>query len=182
VEPRRVLDLHYAAALAHCLELGVWNFAIRSSTETYDATVTTGGYTYSFTKPTDWIRTAMISADSSFSVPLLSYADEATVIRADVTTLYLKYVSNSATLGGGLLTRWPQVFTDYVVANLAMRAAPRLAPSAPVIERIQKVERKAKAVAQSSDAMNDPPGFMPTGSWVTSRGGSNRNDQRRDNS
>lgn len=182
-ESQRVITLNYAAALAHCLEQGVWNFAIRSSTETYDASITTGGYQYSFTKPTDWVRTAMISADPQFSYPLLTYADEGAVIRSDVTTLYLKYVSNDAAAGGGLLTRWPQYYTDYVAANLALRACPRLAPSAPVIDRIAKIERKAKNSAQAKDAMNDPPGFPPTGSWVLSRRGRNNGkDQRRDNS
>lgn len=174
VEPRRVLDDFYSGAQQHCLEQGVWNFAIRNSTETSDATNTIG-FTYTFNKPSDWIRTAMISADANFSAPLLDYRDEAGTIQANVSTIYLKYVSNNSSYGLSL-TNWTQLFEDYFCAHLARVACPRIITGASdaLIDRLEKNERRARAAARAKDAMNDPPGFTPSGAWVAARVGNSR--------
>ena len=117
VSARYALDDAYAGALDHCLSQGYWNFAMRQSEESDDATSDIG-YAYSFTKPADCVRLYNLYADASLSVPLLRYEDRGGKWHAELDTLYAVYVSNHATLGGGLLSAWPQLFTSYAALYL----------------------------------------------------------------
>jgi hypothetical protein len=171
-EARRALDQVYDNVVAECLESTSWNFA----TETIKAAADTGvtpsfGFTEVFAKPTDWVMTTAVSEDENFSHPLVYYYDDVNYWSADVTPIYIRYVSNDT--GMGLeLTRWPQRFTRYVELALAARVCMRLGGGSGDKKRIEDELRVAKRRAMATDAMNEPqPKFPPEGSWTTSRGG-----------
>ena len=178
VSARYALDDAYAGAIDHCLSQGYWNFAMRQSEETDDATSELG-YRYSFTKPTDCVRLYNLYADASLSTPLLRYEDKAGKWHAELDTLYAVYVSNHATLGGGLLSAWPQLFTNYVALYLARMIANRVGAGA-LFGKLVELEARALRKALSVDGMDEPVRFPATGSWASARlGGANLSREQR---
>jgi hypothetical protein len=183
-EPRRVLDDFWDTTCAYALERGFWNFAMRAVQADSSASITpTFGYTYAFTKPDDWVRTYVISDSEALEPPLLRYVDEPNLWYADCDPLFVKYVSNDTAYGMDL-SIWPETFTDYVSLRLAVKACKRITGNDSMLQGSHGLlhrEKRALAAAKSSDAMNEPPGFPPTGSWVRSRGNA-RADRRWDGS
>ena len=171
-EPRRVLDSFYDQDVAFCLGRGFWNFAMRAIKITESITIIpTFGYAFAFEHPADWVRTYMISDNERLDPLLERYNDEASVVYADMTPLYLKYVSNNASYGLNLAA-WSPSFTDYVARRLAFNAAPRITNfGADRIELLNKQQKAACAIAAGTDAMDEPPQQPPAGSWARSRGG-----------
>lgn len=172
VERRYVLDDYYDDALLVCLEQGLWNHAMRSVAIDSSASLTPSfGFTYAFEKPTDWVRTNVMSAVEGFDPPLIGrqVVDEAGVWYADCDPLYVQYVSSSVDYGLDL-SLWPATFTLFASLYLAFRAAPRIATSDTLTDALERRATLAKRKAQSLDAMNQPIAFPPTGTWVSSRG------------
>jgi hypothetical protein len=169
VEARRALDDHYDRGVGYCLERGMWNFAKRViSITSSDDVEPSFGYTYAFEKPADWIRTMRVSDNERLIPPLLEYQDEAGIWYADFDPLYIEYVSNGTSYGLNL-SLWSETFTDYVAASLARRICRRITSSENKQDELEKAEAKALKVARAADAMNQPVGFPPAGTWVTSR-------------
>lgn len=171
-EPRRVLDGNYDQAVAECLEAGQWLFALRTVSLDSDPSITpTFGYAYGFTKPTDWVRTAGIASDETFSAPLVRFIDETDYWQADIDPIYVRYVSNDATFGMDL-SRWPASFTRYVSHYLAQLSCERITQNASKMDRLERLTvPRARANALNNDAMNAPTRFLPAGRLVHSRGG-----------
>lgn len=178
-EPRRVLDDHWESNADYCLEAAMWNFAIRAVEVESSASVTpTFGYTYAFEKPSDWIRTAMLSASDKFEPPLMEYRDEAGFWWADVDPLYVTFVSDDTSYGADL-SLWPESYAEYVAVRLARVACKRIVSSGEALVDLRREERQCKATAVSKDAMNEAAKFRPQGLWVASRlAGSPYNGQR----
>lgn len=176
VSQRYALDDAYAGAIDHCLSQSYWNFAMRQSEET-DDTTSDIGYGYSFTKPTDCVRLYNLYADSAMNTPLLRYEDIGGKWYAEQDTIYARYVSNHATLGGGLLSAWPQLFTDYVAFYLARMICHRIGAGAK-FEQLVEMEKRALRKAASVDGMDEPVRFPQQGSWVSSRFNSPSREQR----
>jgi hypothetical protein len=144
--------------------------------ETVKADADTGvtpefGFSEVFAKPSDWVRTISISEDEYLNFPLLQYYDDVNYWSADVTPIYIRYVSNSTSLGLAL-TRWPPTFTRYVELELAERVSYRLTQNASLREEIGKRRDRARKNAKNQDSLNEPqPKFPPPGSWTLARGG-----------
>lgn len=178
VKAARDLLFVYDRVLAECLSSGSWNFAMETIKSDADTGVEPNfGYADVFAKPTDWVRTHGISEDEYFSRPLLHYYDDNNFWSADVTPIYVRYVSNDTGLGLEL-TRWTQAFTRYVELSLAERICMAVTQNQSLHDRILDMQKKAKRTALNQDAMNEPnPKFKPAGSWTTSR--QSRNDRDR---
>jgi hypothetical protein len=172
IEPGRVLNANYARVVADCLSMGSWNFAMETIKAEADTGVTPEfGFTEVFAKPSDWVRTIGVSQDEHLTLPLLHYYDDANFWSADVSPIYIRYVSDDTGLGLEL-TRWPAAFTRYVELELAHRCVPRINQSASLKEQLGKDRDKARKVALNQDAMNESqPKFAPPGSWTSARGG-----------
>lgn len=170
-DARYHLDDAYAEALGFCLEQGLWNFAMRSAQlDASDSVTPSFGYAFAFTKPSDWVRTYIVSADEHLQEPLFRMNDEAGYWFADTDPLYIKYVSNDTSYGADL-TLWPESYTAYVAARLAVMAGPSIATlSETKMEELRGIERRTANGARSKDAMNEPPAFPPQGSWSRARG------------
>lgn len=169
-EARRVLDGVWNDGLIDTvLEHGLWNHATRTVKLDNDASATLSfGYAYAFVEPTDYIRTAAISADEYLLVPLENYIHERGYWFADLDEIYLSYISNDAAWGGDL-SIWPDSFTRYVGAYLAHVTVGRLANSNSNVEKIQKEMEKRLLKAQNVDAMNQASPQKPLGSWSRAR-------------
>lgn len=178
VEAGRVLNEVYTRVVDDCLAVGSWNFA----TETIKATADTGvtpnfGFTEVFAKPSDWVRTVAVSGDEYFSFPLTQYFDDVNFWSADLSPIYIRYVSDDTGMGYEL-TRWPASFTRYVELELAARVCSRLTESDSRLGNIRDDRDKARTRALNEDAMNEPqPKFPPTGSWNRSRWGRSGGDR-----
>ena len=170
-EPRRALDDAYDSALEYGLSRGFWNFAMRAIQADSSASVTpTFGFTYAFTKPSDFVRLYNFGSTETFDPPLMTVVDEPNYWYANCDPLYVKYVSNDSAYGGDL-SIWSEAYADYIMNRLAVKTCKRITGKAPDADMFA-VEKRALAVARSEDAMDEPPGFPPRGSWVNSRRGS----------
>lgn len=156
----------------YCLEMGLWNFAMRSIQLTYNPSITPSfGYSYVFDHPSDFIRTASISIDEFHNEPLLDYVDESQYWLAEHDTLYIKYVSNDNSYGNDL-SLWPQSYIKFVAAYLAMETCERITQSR-VKKADLKDEYKTRLLdAKAKDAMAEPTKIPPSGNWVRARAGS----------
>lgn len=166
------LDDAITEVKARCIEAGYWNFAMRSVSVTESLTLTVAfGFAYAFEKPTDWVRTYIVSTNDSLDLWASPFNDEGGIWYADTTPLYVKYVSNDSTYGYDL-GLWTQSFSSYVAAELALAVGPTIkSMSADSMEVLEKTVKRLKSSAMAKDAMNEGPVFPPTGSWVLSRDG-----------
>lgn len=179
-EPRYILDDFYDHAVSYCLGRASWNFAQRAVSMTESVTITpTFGYTYAFEKPSDWVKTYQVSDGPDFRFPLQLFNDEAGVIYANCTPLYLKYVSSDASYGLNLAA-WPENFTYFTSQHLAALCW-AIAEDKELRDALKKEAKRSCAVAAASDATDEPPQQPPLGSWATSRGPGRSRDQMRSN-
>jgi hypothetical protein len=169
-EPRRLLDSVYdRGGIKACLEMGQWNFAMRTQQVDYDTGVEPSfGYHRAFVKPTDWVLTSALCEDEFFRSPLLRYVDEADYWYADLDTIYVRFVSNDVNYGMNL-SRWPESFRELVEEYFCSRIIKKLTGSQDD-EDASKQRLKAKlATAKSRAAMTGPTQFPPPGNWSQAR-------------
>lgn len=172
---RYTLDSVYSNVVADCLMQGSWNFALRAVKLTADSTITPAfGWTKVFARPTDWVRTAMISASENFYVPLLEYGEENDILFANEDPIYLQYVSNGTDYGLDI-ANWPRSFARYVEIALAERIVTAITQNTGDKDRLQRLTLpKAKRDALNKDAISEATKFLPQGSWNNARGGVSR--------
>lgn len=169
VESRRALDDSYVDALDYCLGQGYWNFGMRSiAIDASLTTIPTFGYTYAFEKPSDWLRTFVVSNNENFSPSLLEYSDEGAFWYANQETLYVQFVSNDASWGGDL-SQWSPFFAEYVAIHMARKTCKRITGSSEGAKELFALEKQARIDARAKDALNQPPMFSPMGTWVSGR-------------
>ena len=180
-EPRRLLDdVFDGGAVKACLEAGFWNFGTRAIKIEFDPSVAPGfGFSRAFAKPSDWVRTSVVSASEFFRPPFKGhqFSDEAGFWFADIDTLYVKMVSDGADYGGDLGS-WPESFARYFETYLASRIAWKITRSKETVEEIQKELKRLLKGATAKDAMNEGTSFPPEGNWNRARHG--RRSGRRD--
>lgn len=174
---RYELDGEYDATIAYMLEMGLWNFAMRTVSIDEDVSVDPAfGYNYAFEKPSDWVRTSIVSANPRLfpRMGANEYLDEGDYWSANVTPMYVSYVSNGASYGLDL-TRWPALFTRAVEFELAYRIAPTVTSMTDKdSERLELRKHRALKNAASKDAMNQAPSQRQPGRLVMSRMGGAR--------
>lgn len=178
VEAARVLADVYNDVVTDCLTEGQWNFATRTVMVESDTGVTPAfGPQEVFAKPDDWLRTTALSAEEELQTPLERYLDDVDYWSADVTPIYVRYISNSADWGFNL-ANWPRAFTRFVELSLALRVCERLSQNQSKWDRLADQVKEAKRKALSQDAMNEAqPKYSPMGSWNAARGGGNGGDR-----
>jgi len=183
VEARYLLDVVWNdGGMRYCLEQAQWRFAMRTTKQTYDPSITPAfGYAKAFPKPTDWIETAAVCSDEYFNSPLRQYADEIGFWFSDLEDIYVKYVSDDTNYGSDL-SLWPYSFTDYVKFYFAGRIAPKLTSVAGLDLKLngppgrpdKGAVHAALTNAKNRDAMAGPTSFPARGTWSLSRQGSGR--------
>lgn len=160
-----------------CLQAGFWNFAMQSVELTYSPSITPAfGFEYAFDKPTDWVRTALVSEDENFTDELLNYEDQGQYWYADVDTLYARYVSDDTSFGMDI-ANWPANFTRYVEHYFAWRIVKSTNNSNTDKEALAVEMRRLLNEAKATDAMDEATKQLRPGSWSRARWG-NRNRER----
>ncbi len=178
-EPRALLDeVWNDGGVRHCLEQAQWKFAMRTAMLEYDTSVTPSfGYQYAFPKPTDWVNTSAVCQDEYFRSPLLQYSDEIGYWFADITPIYVKFVSDSSDYGTNY-ANWPSSFTEYVKTYFASRIVGKLTGKDSLRDRILAKRSglldQALLEAKNRDAMAGPTTFAARGLWTRSRWGNGR--------
>lgn len=186
-EPRRLLDeVWNSNGIDYCLEQGQWWFAMRAVRIDEDPSVDPGfGYGKGFTVPEDWIATSALCSDEFYRQPLICMAAEPDYWYADVTPIYVKYVSNHADWGADL-ARWPATFADYAAAYFASRIVGKLGgDKSGQINAIMGKDghlQRNLMIAKSKAAMTQPTQFPAQGSWSRARMGSRNGYYDRGNS
>jgi hypothetical protein len=174
-ESRYLLDEAWDEVLKEMVEAGFWHFAMRDVKITYDPDVTPNfGYRYCFNMPADWVKTYMVAVDERLNIPYEHWMEQANALWAEVTPLYLRYVSNSSSGYGYDLDRWTAGFVKAFSSRLALEIAPKASGSSDsLIERVKAQHEEDMAKALSFEAMRQPPRRLPQGEWNKSRGGNN---------
>lgn len=171
-EPRRLLDQAWDnGAVDYCLNAGQWKFAKRTVQIAPETSITPDfGYRNAYEIPSDHIRTCAVCSDEYMQVPLLQYQVEGGYWFADVSPIYVTYVSNGASYGGDL-ARWPQDFVQFAEAYLAYKIVRKLTQDKNEWDTLYKLQKRRLTEAATGDAMESPTTFPPPGSWVMSRVG-----------
>lgn len=173
---RRLDSVFDDGGVKSCLQAGFWNFAMQTIELTYSPSITPAfGFQYAFDKPTDWVRTFMVSQEGSFSCPYLGYEDQGAYWYADVDTLYIRYVSDDAEFGGDL-SLWPENFTRYAEHYFAWRITKATSNSNTDKDLLAADLKRLLNVARATDAMDETTRFPPQGSWSRARQGTRRSD------
>ena len=169
-EPRRLLDQVWASnGVKACLEMGQWNFAMRTVQIDYDSTIEPDfGYRRAFEKPSDWVLTSALCEDEYFRTPSTRYWDEAGYWYADLDTLYVRYVSNAVTYGMDL-NKWPESFREVVAEYFASKVVRKITGDDGAEANSLARLKKKLLTAKSRAAMAEPTFFPPRGSWGLAR-------------
>lgn len=174
VEKRRTLDTFWDNAVKVCLGETFWKFAKRTvSIDASGSVEPAFGFQNAFRVPDDWIRTDEMSGYEQLQPPLIDVRLEAGYWYANVTPIFLSYISSDPLYGlniGG----WPEEFVDFVALELACKTCKRITGKADLLESPKGLlvqRRGAMRRAMGNDAQNDPIKFPPRGSWATSRRG-----------
>lgn len=181
-EARKALDnIWDNGFIKRVLASGQWKFAGRTIKLAACVGLTPAfGYVYAYQKPTDLVRVTALSGEETAVIPENEYQDEAGFWFANVTPIYVSYVSSLPTHGGNFGI-WPEPVTSYAEYKLASLVAMRVTGSAQVWKDLVSLSEAALTRALSLDAMDGPTKFLPQGSWNQSRqGGSRRDRGRRD--
>jgi hypothetical protein len=182
-EPRRLLDRVWDnGAVDFCLAAGQWKFAKRSLELVSTPSISPGfGYAFAFELPTDHLRTTALCSDPYMNVPLLQYSQERRYWFANIDPIYVSYISNDTSYGGDM-SLWPMDFVRYVEAYFASMIVFKLTQDENSEKKLIALVDKRRNDVGSSDAMEGPTTFAPTGSWVAARyGGSGANRGSRNN-
>lgn len=177
-ESRRVLDdIWDDGAIDDCLELGIWHFATRTISLTYDPSITPAfGLQYAFTHPADFIRLVAMCQDEHLQVPLTQYRENGGYWFADLDTVYLSYVSNDDSYGTDA-SLWPGAFRQVVEAYLADKLSLGITCSSEMKAVAAKELKDALVNAKSLGAMSQPVRFAPPNAWETARAGGGNRDR-----
>lgn len=169
-EPRYLLDQVWDQnGVIECLEEGQWRFAMRAVQVNYDPTITpTWGYRRAFAKPADWVLTSGVCADEYLRVPLTRYLDERGYWFCELTTIYVRYISDDAAWGLNMAL-WPASFFDFVGCHFASQIIGKITQDASRIKDVRDQRKEAKLLARNRTAMEDPTTFPAQGSWTKAR-------------
>lgn len=168
-EARYWLSRIYSDSLLFCLRQGFWNFAMRAVVIDSDVTPEYG-YTYGFNKPSDWVRTYVLSESENYDPPLIDYHDQYDVWLTNVDPIYVRYVSLTR---GVNPTLFPSDYAEYVSAYLALKIYKKITgadeDACAAFSRL--VVKRALSTAKGNDAIDQAPGRYPQGAWASSRSG-----------
>lgn len=168
-EAQYVIDDIFLDCCYYCLEAGYWNFAMRASELDDDPSVEPQfNYQFAFRRPDDWLRTAAVFGDSYERNSVQDYAFEQGYWYAQITPLYVRYVSKDDAYGMNL-GKWTQHFQKFIEAHIASEICTRLSQSTSKQEELYKLEEKRKRDAMNKNAMENPVRYPELGQWAKSR-------------
>lgn len=166
-EARYALDSAHDFVLQMCLEQGMWEFAMH--TTALSPTISPSldyNMGNAFLAPTNLVHTYLLGTNKEFSPPLKDAVEADGYFYARNNLLYIRYVSNDVTTGGGNLTRWTNIFAHYFVSELAAYVAFQLTRSEDIAMMAMKVAVARLSQARATDSMLASVGLMPYNALV----------------
>lgn len=146
----------YDVARRATLRKGVWNFALKRTTLTADATAPLFGYTRAFNLPVDLLRTISIQNTQTINLfPLEDFEIEngQILLDADETaTLNLRYIFDQTAV-----TKFDALFVEVMALELALRMAYKFTSSGTRVQQIETILRDRMAGAKAIDGQERPP-------------------------
>ena len=165
---RRQLDRAIDAKLVESLlEDTGWTFGFTTIKIQFDPSATPAyGLRYALAKPIDLLRIDGVYSDEYLQSPLKHYQDEGQYFFADLTEIFLQYVSRDYLNSP---SQWPVHFRRLVSARAAYDACAHLKGEGADCDRSEKEWDERWATATSNDAMAAPPRILSGGDWIGSR-------------
>lgn len=118
------LDGAFDHAVEYVLASADWSFARARSTLSGTTSTAFTPYTYSYTRPSDWLRTAWIKTNA-YDDAEVDYAEVGSTIYGFLDTVLIEYISDASTSYDP--ANWPPHFSRSIVLYLAYLTAPSLA-------------------------------------------------------
>lgn len=150
VEARYVLDAAYDGAVAYCLSLGWWRFALVTATQAA-TTSTVPGYSRQFTKPADWIRTHSVCVTTGTRSIPVDWMESGSTILCKYASVTHRYIQDDVALAD-----WPEVFAKLVAAYLALDVVERLTQTRTTKADIGEIFQQRLADARVSESVPPP--------------------------
>ena len=156
----RTLNTHWPTVCEFCHEKTAWDHAKARAECARLADVPVSGYDYYYALPSDCLRVLHVSQTGDDDDDLLWYSIEEGKIATSSNAVYLVYVSDRRIDKPG---SWSQTFADFVAAELAVRSAAKLNPSAK--DDAMKAVKRYGSDAIGLDATQGPTKLQRHGSW-----------------
>jgi hypothetical protein len=153
------------------LAQGLWNCAMREIELSYSPSITPAfGYRYAFDKPTDWVRSAILSESENFNHAMRAYEDQGAYWFCDLDTIWVRYVSDGLTNGADL-SMWTPGLVTFAEHHLAWKVARITTGSKTDAQDLEVSQRRMLIQARATDAMDEATRTLPLGSWTGARRG-----------
>lgn len=151
------------------LEEGYWRFAVKTVEIAAIAGTPSSGYTYSFTRPADWLRTFEVYETANRDGNGIDFRDEGGQYHANYTPITVRYLST--TLGYDA-TNWTALFEEAALAGMQLRRAVET-PGTPgaVLQSLSAIAEKAGKLARSKDDTRERPRVNAPSRFVQGRYG-----------
>lgn len=186
IEVRFRCDDFYDDVLVWMLEQHFWRSAMRTVSITINEAINPAfAFEYAHDLPTDFVRREVISSDEFLEYPLdeqmggAAYKIEGGYIWANITPLYMRYVSNDSSYGYDL-TKWTDGMAEAFGYELAARIAPHVTGSTDKANELHEMAHAKAARAGTYDSLQQPTQRIREGNWSRGRmrGNRDRNYQR----
>jgi hypothetical protein len=163
------LSGRFLRVLQGMLEEGYWRFAVKTVELEENAGPASSGYSYSFDRPADWLRTFEVYATANRDGNGIDFREEDEQYHAFYTPITVRYVS---TLLGTDARNWPAAFEDALLAQLELRRALEN-PETPgaVLQSIAGLAEKKLKAARSLDDSRERPRVNIPSRFVSGRFG-----------
>lgn len=114
------LSGRYLSVVRTMLEDGYWRFAVKTVELDENAGTPSSGYTYSFDRPADWLRTFEVYETAHRDGEGIDFRDEDEQYHANYTPITVRYLSTTLGTDG---RNWTASFEDALIAQLEVRRA-----------------------------------------------------------
>lgn len=175
VEVRRRLDDHYDDTLLWLMEQGFWRTGMRTVEITQnEAVLPAFSFEYAHDMPTDFVKRLVVSTAECLDPPLddqqqgSSYLMEGGYIWANVTPVYMRYLSNDSAYGLDL-TLWTEGMANACSVEFAARAATVVTGSSEKADNLHEKATLLASRAATFDAMQQPSQRHREGRWSGNR-------------
>lgn len=166
---RQLTDLWTRVPTA-VLEEQSWNSCIERVRLARLDDVPAHGYDYYYQMPSSWARIIQVNDTGEEDSPFETWKQEGEKIATNASAIYLWFVATTTIDNPA---NWSQALADYVAAEMAKRAAPRLAPG--MLDHAESERKRRRKLAMALDAKNNRPTRHAPGRWVRARLGGIRN-------
>ena len=155
------LSGRFLSVVRTMLEDGYWRFAVKTVELDENAGPPSSGYTYSFDRPTDWLRTFEIYETANRDGAGIDFRDEDEQYHANYSPITVRYLSTTLGTDG---RNWTASFEDALIAQLEVRRAMTTegTPGAVLASLAAMADKKMRNARAQDDSRERPPVNAPS--------------------